>query len=504
MYSYFSEDKQILSQNSRTREEATMEKGMSVWHLTMMGLGTVVGGSFFLGLSIALHAAGPSVILSYLIGGAIIYVILFSLSEMTVADPAPGSFRTFASKAYGSGLGFVVGWVYWTGLILAMSSEAIAASILIKSWFPGISVGLLGAAIIIGVTLLNLLGAERLSKLESGLAVIKLLAIVGFIILGLALIVGFFPGNPQVGLGELTGEPIFAGGIGGIAGSMLMVLFTYAGFEIIGLAASETKDPQKTVPRAIIFTVIGLITLYVGAVAVLLPLIPTTALPEEVSPFVAALTRHGLGWAANSINFVLVSAILSTMLAATFGLGRMIWSLANEGHAPSFIKGKGGVPYRGILCSGGAMLAGLGLGLMLPANVYTFLVSSGGFALLFTYVIIVASHIKFRKQNGCPGNGKCQLPGYPYTSWFALISLVAVIFSMPLIRGQGAGLAAGLLLLISYSLCYFLMKVRKQRREQVEVVKGKSPFRLGGLQPNHGVEAAEELVPNRDKKKDKL
>ncbi len=270
---------------------------MSVLHLTMMGLGTVVGGSFFFGLSLALHAAGPSVILSYLIGGAIVYVILFSLSEMTVADPAPGSFRTFAGKAYGPGLGFVVGWVYWTGLILAMSSEATAASILIKSWFPGISVGLLGAAIIIGVTLLNLLGAERLSKLESGLAVIKLLAIVGFIILGLALIVGFFPGNPQVGFGELTREPIFAGGIGGIAGSMLMVLFTYAGFEIIGLAASETKDPQKTVPRAIIFTVIGLITLYVGAVAVLLPLIPTTALPGRSESFRRCFdsTRFRLG-----------------------------------------------------------------------------------------------------------------------------------------------------------------------------------------------------------------
>ncbi len=190
------------------------------------------------------------------------------------------------------------------------------------------------------------------------------------------------------------------------------------------------------------------------------------------------------------------------MLAATFGLGRMIWSLANEGYAPSFIKGRGGVPYRGILCSGAAMLAGLGLGLMLPANVYTFLVSSGGFALLFTYVIIVASHIKLRKRNGCPNNGKCQLPGYPYTSWFALISLVVVIFSMPLVRGQGAGLAAGLLLLITYSLCYFFMKTRKQRHEQVEKDKGKSPFRLKGFQPNYGVETSEELGPYHDKKKD--
>lgn len=479
-----------------------MEKGMSVFHLTMMGLGTVVGGSFFLGLTVALHAAGPSVILSYLIGGAIIFVILFSLSEMTVADPTPGSFRTFAARAYGSGLGFIVGWVYWTGLILAMSSEAIAASILIQGWYPGVSVGLLGAVIIIGVTLLNLLGAERLSKLESGLAAVKLLAIVGFILIGFALIVGLFPGNPQVGAGELAREPIFTGGIGGIAGSMLMVMFTYAGFEIIGLAASETKNPQKIVPRAIILTVIGLITLYVGAVSVLLPLIPIAQLPDEVSPFVAALTRHGLGWAANIINFVLVSAILSTMLAATFGLGRMISSLADEGHAPSLIKGKSGIPYPGIIFSGVAMLTGLGLGLLLPANVYTFLVSSGGFSLLFTYVVIVLSHIKFRKQNGCPNNGKCQLPGYPYSSWFALISLIAVIVSMPLVRGQGAGLVAGLLLLGVYSVSYFFVKSRNKLHELKEAKPISAQWKIDKLRPIHGMEAAEEFETTDRKKED--
>lgn len=475
-----------------------MEKGMSVWQLTMMGLGTVVGGSFFLGLTIALHAAGPSLILSYLIGGAIIYVILFALSEMTVANPTSGSFRTYAQRAFGSGTGFVVGWVYWTGLILAMSSEAIAVSILMKTWFPALSIGLLGAGIIIAVTLLNLLGAEYLSKLESGLAAIKLLAIVGFIVIGLALIIGLFPGNPQAPVQELAREPIFLEGIGGIAGSMLMVMFTYAGFEIIGLASSETKNPQKTVPQAIKFSVVGLITLYTGAVAVLLLLIPTAQIPVAVSPFVAALTRHGLGWAGNSINFVLVSAILSTMLAATFGLGRMIRSLADEGHAPAMLKGEGGVPYRGILFSGGAMLAGLGLGLLLPANVYTFLVSSGGFALLFTYAAIVASHLRLRKLNGCPGNGECQLPGYPFTSWFALISLIIVIGSMPLVTGQGTGLVAGLLLLVLFSVAYVVLNVRRQGLiPQFTDIRQKD-VKMDKLRLSHGLEASEELSPKKE------
>ncbi|WP_025695082.1 amino acid permease, partial [Paenibacillus durus] len=153
------------------------EKGLSVWQLTMLALGTVVGGSFFLGSSVAIRAAGPSVLVSYVIGGILVYFILTALSEMTVANPASGSFRTYAEQAFGRGTGFTIGWVYWTGLVLAMSSEATAASILLRNWFPMLSLPVLGVVIIIIVTLLNLLGAERLSKLESGLAVIKLLAI---------------------------------------------------------------------------------------------------------------------------------------------------------------------------------------------------------------------------------------------------------------------------------------------------------------------------------------
>jgi L-asparagine transporter-like permease len=145
------------------------------------------------------------------------------------------------------------------------------------------------------------------------------------------------------------------------------------------------------------------------------------------------------------------------MLAAMFGLGRMIRSLAEEGHAPKFLKDERDVPYRGILFSGLAMLTGLGLGLLLP-RVYLFLISSGGFALLFTYAAILATHIRFRKKNGCPPEGKCQMPGYPYTSWAALISMIIVIFSMPFISGQSSGLIAGFIMVATYSIIYIAMK----------------------------------------------
>jgi len=433
-----------------------MDKGLSAWHLTMMALGTVIGGSFFLGSAVITKTAGPSILIAYLLAGALVYVILFSLSEMTVADPTPGSFRTFAQRAYGEGVGFVVGWVYWTGLVLAMSSEAMAAAILLKVWLPGISIVLAGSAIIIAVTLLNLLGAEQLSKLESGLAVVKIFAIIGFILLAFSLIGGFVQGVPAIGISVLATESWFPSGLGGLAGSMLIVVLTFAGFEIIGLAASEASNPRRTVPQAIRYTVVSLVGIYLLAFLSLLLLIPTAVLSENESPLVAALARWGLTWAGTVMNVVLIIAILSTMLAAMFGLGRMVRSLAADGHAPSWVKDEGNIPRRGILFSGAGMLVCMALGLVLPQTVYLFLISSGGFSLLFSYSIILATHYKFRKTCGCPPTGQCQLPGYPYTSWLAIVGCGAIIVSMPLVPGQGAGLLAGLILVALYTVAFFV------------------------------------------------
>ncbi|MCX8128778.1 MAG: amino acid permease [Clostridia bacterium] len=438
--------------------------GLSAIQLTMMAVGTVIGGSFFLGTAIPIKSAGPSIIISYVLGGALVYFILFALSEMTVADAHPGSFRTFSQREFGPAVGFVTGWVYWTGLVLAMSSEAIAVSIFFRLWFPGVSVPVLGSLIIILITLANLLGAEHLSRLESSLAGVKVFAIAAFIVIAMALVFGFFPGKPAAGYELMDAQPFLSGGMTGIAGSMLIVMFSYAGFEIIGLAASEAREPVKTIPKAILYTVLTLTILYICAIAFVLPLIPIENISEEVSPFVAALEYRGIRWAAGAINIVLVTAIISTMLAATFGLGRMMRSLTDEGHAPAWIKDSGEVPYRGILFSGSAMLIGLGMSFFLPREVYIFLVSSGGFSLLFTYLIILLTHNKFRKNHGCPPRGKCQLPLFPYTSWAAIIAVTGIIVSMPLVPGQGLGLAAGIILLVFYSICYMVIRYMKRKR----------------------------------------
>lgn len=470
------------------------KKGLSAWQLTMMAMGCVIGGSFFLGSAVAIQAAGPAVLISFILGGLLIYFILYALSELTVANPDSGSFYTFTANVFGPGAGFVVGWVYWTGMVLAMSSEATAVSILVREWVPNISVPILGSAIIIGTTLVNLLGADKLSKLESSLAIVKVFAVIAFIVIGILLITGLVRGIDAIGIGEIAREPFMPGGIRSIPGSMLIVIFSYAGFEVIGLAASEAENPSKTIPRAIAYTVIGLVGLYILSTLVLLPLIPTASLTEDVSPMVAALTRWGMGWAGTIINFILVTAILSTMMASMFGLGRMMRSVAEEGHAPKWLKEKRDIPIRGILFSGFAMLIGLGAGLFFP-RVYLFLISAGGFATLLTYAAILATHIRFRKCNGCPPEGKCQMPGYPYTSWIALVVTIIVIISMPFIAGQGSGLIAGIVMTVLYSAIYFIMRITGRKGESKEMEE----LHHRGLRAGYFQEISEELTDMKDR-----
>ncbi|MEH7121098.1 amino acid permease [Neobacillus vireti] len=474
----------------------TKSKGLSAWQLTMMALGSVIGGSFFLGSSVAIHAAGPSILLSYILAGVLVYIILYALSELTVANPTVGSFSNFAARELGPGFGFVVGWLYWTGTVLSMSSEATAITILLRVWFPHLSIAVFGSILIVGVTLVNLLGADKFGKIVSGLSGVKILAIVFFILTAIVLIAGLLPNTRAIGAGELAGESLLPGGIKGIAGSMLLVVFAYAGFEIIGLAASEARNPHETIPKAIRYTVFSLVGLYILYAAVLLPLIPTASLNETVSPMVASLDRWGIGWAGSVLNLVLISASLSAMLAAIFGLGRMIRSLVDEGHAPYFLKDTRDVPYRGILFSGFAMLLGLGFGLLFP-RVYLVLISTSGFTLIFTYAVIMASHIRFRKNAGCPPKGICQVKGFPYTSYIALISLIIVLLSMPLIPGQGTGLVAGIVMVVLFSAIYLVMKFRTNTQYKSKSNNGIQP------KPNLLTEFSEEWTTNQEDNKEK-
>ena len=247
--------------------------GLTAWQLVMLALGTVVGGSFFLGSAIILRATGPSILIALALGGALVFLILRALAELTVGRPAHGSFREYAEQALGPAAGFVVGWVYWTGMMLAMSSEATAVAIFLRLWVDA-PLWLLSGLLIVAVTMVNLLTPHLFGRLETVMAGLKLGAVVLFILAAVTLVVGAVPGRSAVGSGALAGQPLAPGGVGGIAGSMLLVMFMYAGFEVMGLAATDARQPQRTVPRAVAYTALALVALYLTTFAVLLPLLP--------------------------------------------------------------------------------------------------------------------------------------------------------------------------------------------------------------------------------------
>lgn len=439
--------------------------GLGVWELVLMALGSVVGGSFFLGTAIILREAGPATVIAFAVGAVLSLLILRALAELTVRSPAHGSFREYAEQAFGPGAGFVVGWVYWTGMMLAMSSEATAVAIFLRLWTPGLPIWLLSGTVIVLVTVLNLLAPGLFGKLESLMAGIKIGAIVLFILIGLALVVGLLPGAGARGLAAVRAEPVLPGGLAGVLGSMLLVMFCYAGFEVLGLAAPDARDPERMVPRAINLTTLLLVLLFMGVAVLLVLLLPLGLISMDVAPTVAALNYRGWRLAASGLNLVVMSASLSTMLAAIYGLGRMLQSLAEERQAPAIFGrvSKDGVPRPALLLSGVGMLTGSVLAYVLPKQVYLFLASSGGFSLLFAYLAIMMSQVRLRSRAGCPTGG-CLMPGYPVSAWGGIAALVVIIVSMPLIPGQGAGLYAGLGLVATFSLAYLVL-ARSRRRQ---------------------------------------
>lgn len=432
---------------------------LGVWQLLLLALGSVVGGSFFLSTATPLKATGPSILIAFAAGGFLVYIVLMALSELTIVQPAKGSFREYAELAFGPMASFVVGWLYWAGLVLALSSEATAVALLARLWIPAVPIWLLSLVVIILVTLANLLDVSMFSKIESAMSAVKILAVVGFILIMVAVLVGLIGGRPPGGFHALQGEGLLPGGLGGLAGSMLIVLFTYAGFEVLGLAAPDAKDPGKTVPKAILLTVITLVALYMLSMATLLFVLPLGEVVAEASPFVTALERLHFTWIAGLLNLVIMSASISTMLAAMFGLSRMLHSLAEEGQAPAFLKQVTpmGLPRNALFASAAGMLIGVVLAFVLPKKVYLFLVSSGGFALIFTYLMILCSQLVLRKKLGCPKTG-CQLPGYPVLTWIGIIMLIGALASMPLVPDQWMGLVAGIGLVLLFALAYRFTK----------------------------------------------
>ncbi|RDU36750.1 aromatic amino acid transporter AroP [Neobacillus piezotolerans] len=423
-------------------EENKLKRGLSNRHIQLIALGGTIGVGLFYGSAATIKLAGPAILLSYLFGGAVIYFIMRALGEMAVANPVSGSFSEYANKYVGPFAGYLTGWTYWFNWIVVGMAEITVVGVYINHWFPEVPQWVSALAALVIMTLINLVNVKAYGEFEFWFALIKVVAIVGMIIAGLGIILfGLGNGGVPVGFGNLWEHGGFApNGVSGLLLSLVMVMFSFGGIEMIGLTAGEAENPQRTIPSAINNVIWRVLIFYIGALGIIMILYPWDEIGTSGSPFVLIFDKIGMPAAADIINFVVLTAALSAFNSGMYGTGRMLFSLAdqgNGGNGPAFFRelSKSGVPVRGVLFSAAILLVAVFLNYIVPEKVFYYITSIATVAAVTSWTVIILTHMKFRESGGSV-SGLFPMPFYPYSSYFALAALTAVVVAMAFIEGM--------------------------------------------------------------------
>ncbi|WP_230012444.1 amino acid permease, partial [Microbacterium sp. Bi128] len=277
--------------------------------LTMMGLGSAIGAGLFLGSGAGIQAAGPAVLISYLVAGTLIILVMWALGEMAAANPNSGAFSVYTQKAMGKTAGATVGWLWWLQLVVVIAAEALGAAGLLFTVWPVIPVWALSLIFMALFTAINLAGVKNFGEFEFWFAILKVAAIVIFLAIGGALLLGLLPDVPSPGLGNFT-SGFAPAGLGGIATALFVVIFAFGGTEIVSVAAAETENPERSVAQAIRTVVWRILVFYIGSVFVIAAVLPSTSAALK-SPFAGVLDVARIPGAGAAITLVAVIALLS-------------------------------------------------------------------------------------------------------------------------------------------------------------------------------------------------
>lgn len=418
-----------------TAREAGLRKGLSRGQITMIGLGGAIGTGLFMGSGIAIGYAGPAVVISYMIAAFAAVVMVCSLSEMAVMHPAAGSFGTYAETYLNPWAGFVVRYTYWAAQVIAVGGEAVAAGVYMTYWFPGVPVWIWSLGFAAILLYVNSRSVHAFGSVEYWFALIKVTAIVAFIILGGAAILGI--GQPAVGTRNLTDLPggFMPHGWHGVWMGVIMGVFSFTGIELIAVTSGETPDPKTAIPAALRTMAFRLALFYALALTIVVSFVPWTetgAKVVEQSPFVKVFAHTGVRHAAGIMNFVVLSAALSSMNANVYLCARMLFSLSRGSYAPAFLGrlSKAGAPTAAILVSGACILAAAAISKLTPLA-YNYLFGVALFGGIFVWIMILASHLAFRRRHRAE-DLPVRMPLFPWLQVAGLVLLVAILATMGL------------------------------------------------------------------------
>lgn len=444
--------------------EAGLHKALTRAQVVMIGLGGAIGTGLFMGSGIAIGYAGPAVLVSYAIAGFIAVVMVFSLSEMAVVHPTAGSFGTYAEAYLNPWAGFVVRYTYWFAQVIAVGGEAVAAGIYMTWWFPGTAVWLWSIAFVCCLLYVNARSVGNFGTIEYWFAFIKVAAIVVFIVLGAGAIFGV--GHEGTGFHNLTRLPggFFPGGARGVWMGTIMGVLSFYGIEVIAVTSAEVPHPEIVIPRALRTMALRLILFYILALGVIVTVIPWTDTGARVvsqSPFVRVFAHSGIAYAAGIMNFVILSAALSSMNTNVYLCSRMLFSLARGSYAPRFlgVLSKTGTPVGAIVLSGAGILGAALVSKFTPLA-YNYLHGVALFGAILVWMAILCSHFGFRRRHK-PEQLPVRMPLFPYMQIAGLILLAALLITMGLDTAfWNVSWIVGIPWLALLSAAYFIRKRR--------------------------------------------
>ncbi|AIX72804.1 MAG: S-methylmethionine permease [Mixta calida] len=455
------------------------KRSMKARHLVMLSLGGVIGTGLFFNTGYIISTTGAAgTLLAYLIGALVVWLVMQSLGELSVAMPETGAFHVYASRYLSPSTGYVVAWLYWLTWTVALGSSLTAAGFCMQYWFPQTSVWLWCLIFCIAIFLLNVVSTRFFAEGEFWFSLIKVITILAFIVLGGCAVFGLIPlkdGTPAPFFHNLTASGWLPHGALPILMTMVAVNFAFSGTELIGIAAGETENPQKVVPMAIRTTVARLIIFFIGTVLILAALIPMDQAGIVKSPFVLVFEKIGIPWAADIFNFVILTAILSAANSGLYASGRMLWSLSNEGTLPRCFSRltRRGIPLVAIVASMLGGLLALFSSIVAADTVYVALSAISGFAVVAVWLSICASHYAFRRrylrEGGRLDGLKYRAPWFPLTPilGFALCLLACVGLAFD--PEQRIALWCGLpFVALCYGAYYLTQRNKRERAKETE------------------------------------
>lgn len=440
------------------KKQSNPQKRLTAYSLAGLGIGSIIGSGFFLGSAISIQQAGPSVVLTFLLCGFLFSQVLGAITSVSVNRPVTGSFKVYAEQFLGKYFGFLTGWTLFCSSILGIGSEAVAAGIFLRYWFPGVPLAPLSCLVIVLVVAVNRLNTEKFGLVESGMAVVKILAVLFFMIVGVRFLV--LNGNPETPFPFHDLQTIFPMGISGLLQSMLVVIFTYAGVSTVAMATSKVNQPKKDIPKATVIMTAGTVLIYTVTTFLIITIIKWNSVDTKLSPMVQVFERMGFGWASSLMNAVIFVAALSVMIGSYFGSMQVLASLSEANEAPpAFGRATGTGFLRNAWAATGILaLLIVAVSFVLSSKLFNYLISASSFFTFYNWTINLTIYRRWLRFRNMSEDFSSPLilgrTGAVVTQIILLILAVSSLF----VKDFRIGFYAAVLISALVSLAYFLWK----------------------------------------------